>query len=356
MNLMNTKYIKAAFLALLPTLAIDAGAGPLTAGQTLKRARGEVMAAGDDRMAPVLAEVPAGEFHTDSLAPAARAWLDMYVAEYNSLSAGDAGRAAADYANLGSLYGEWEPIAPVVSAKWNQDTPYNQLCPGQNGRKCMTGCVPTAMAQLIYTNISELKAIDAVVPADAYPLYSGQECVLQVLLVNNGKLDLMGYARVGLIRSGSADESFLCSAAISDLNVAAGLNSLIGAKMCLADASGKALAAGTYRIGLVDAYGNTIIRNEVYAEVIESTGSQWSYSGTPRVENYLNMPSQLVRGYKWPHMPYMLIAGQHNLRLYVTFYNPTTGYEVYNYTARFGKFNGYNGIMSINDITIIAVR
>lgn len=40
-------------------------------------------------------------------------------------------------------------IANLVTTKWNQDSPYNNLCPEINGQHCMTGCVATAMAQIL---------------------------------------------------------------------------------------------------------------------------------------------------------------------------------------------------------------
>lgn len=40
-------------------------------------------------------------------------------------------------------------IAPLVATKWNQSSPYNDLCPEQNNQRCVTGCVATAMAQVL---------------------------------------------------------------------------------------------------------------------------------------------------------------------------------------------------------------
>lgn len=42
-----------------------------------------------------------------------------------------------------------ENIAPLVATKWNQSAPYNDLCPVQNNQRCVTGCVATAMAQVL---------------------------------------------------------------------------------------------------------------------------------------------------------------------------------------------------------------
>ncbi len=42
-----------------------------------------------------------------------------------------------------------EDITPIVKTKWNQSTPYNNLCPLVGGQRSVTGCVATAMAQLM---------------------------------------------------------------------------------------------------------------------------------------------------------------------------------------------------------------
>lgn len=43
-----------------------------------------------------------------------------------------------------------EEVAPMLTTKWDQDTPYNNLCPVFNGSvRCLTGCVATAMAQVL---------------------------------------------------------------------------------------------------------------------------------------------------------------------------------------------------------------
>ena len=41
------------------------------------------------------------------------------------------------------------PIAPLLTTKWDQSAPYNNMCPELNGVRCASGCVATAMAQVI---------------------------------------------------------------------------------------------------------------------------------------------------------------------------------------------------------------
>lgn len=40
-------------------------------------------------------------------------------------------------------------VSALISTKWDQDTPYNNLCPYENGNRSMVGCVATAMAQVM---------------------------------------------------------------------------------------------------------------------------------------------------------------------------------------------------------------
>lgn len=41
-------------------------------------------------------------------------------------------------------------VAPLCPTQWGQDKPYNTLCPQKAGRRCPTGCVATALAQIMY--------------------------------------------------------------------------------------------------------------------------------------------------------------------------------------------------------------
>lgn len=44
---------------------------------------------------------------------------------------------------------EREPIEPLCGTKWDQGEPYNDDCPSDDGGRCLTGCVATALAQLM---------------------------------------------------------------------------------------------------------------------------------------------------------------------------------------------------------------
>ena len=42
-----------------------------------------------------------------------------------------------------------DSIAPMLTTLWQQEHPYNLLCPTAGGSRCLTGCVATAMAQIL---------------------------------------------------------------------------------------------------------------------------------------------------------------------------------------------------------------
>ncbi len=107
---------------------------------------GFVLVSGDDRTEAVLGYADSGSFSTDDMPASLQAWLDGYAAqlawldEHEQTTHRASARAAAR-----------SVIAPMLQTTWNQSAPYNLMCP-TNGDKghCVTGCVATSMAQLMY--------------------------------------------------------------------------------------------------------------------------------------------------------------------------------------------------------------
>lgn len=72
-------------------------------------------------------------------------WLDVYAAEIRA--ARNAGTSDANSAP--AMRQSRAAINPLIATRWGQDEPYNALCPELNGKRSVTGCVATAMAQVI---------------------------------------------------------------------------------------------------------------------------------------------------------------------------------------------------------------
>lgn len=107
---------------------------------------GYIVVSGDDEIYPLLADVGDGVFVMDELSPATRWMLDSYDRQISSFATSDdADMGLADY------YNRWGEIDPIMTTRWDQLHPYNKYCPVQGGRTCVTGCVATALAQVVHS-------------------------------------------------------------------------------------------------------------------------------------------------------------------------------------------------------------
>ena len=104
---------------------------------------GFVIVSADDRTVPILGYSDHGTFDVNRLPENARKWLEGYEQQIRSL-----GNIPYKYDNARRAVGT--PIAPLITARWNQGAPYNNQCPMVDGQRGVTGCVATAMAQVMY--------------------------------------------------------------------------------------------------------------------------------------------------------------------------------------------------------------
>ena len=120
--------------------------------------KGFVIVAGDDAVTPILAYADRGDFSEREMAPAAKAMLESYAQQIEMIQQDPSLSVAAATS--------YAAIAPMVESQWNQSEPYNYMCPtieGEPGRS-VTGCVATAMAQIMYYHkwpVAETKVIPA---------------------------------------------------------------------------------------------------------------------------------------------------------------------------------------------------
>ena len=118
---------------------------------------GFVMVSGDDCAIPILGYSGTTNCVGGELMDNVRSWLGYYDGTIGAaVLNGDVATSeiAAQWNNLRAGNQPMEPqsvtaVAPLISTTWNQDAPYNNLCPGAGTNKALVGCVAIAMAQLM---------------------------------------------------------------------------------------------------------------------------------------------------------------------------------------------------------------
>ncbi|MBR5726610.1 MAG: C10 family peptidase [Muribaculaceae bacterium] len=102
---------------------------------------GFIIVAGDDRAPAVLGYSDQGTFDPANVAPALADLLESYVEQIEALEQGAQPRLAV---------ASRQPISPLLTSMWAQGGPYNNLLPFVGNSHAVTGCVATAMAQVMY--------------------------------------------------------------------------------------------------------------------------------------------------------------------------------------------------------------
>ncbi|MDR2627596.1 MAG: C10 family peptidase, partial [Dysgonamonadaceae bacterium] len=124
---------------------------------TMNDEGGFIVVSGDDVAKPVLAYSDEGTF--DESNPNLSYWMETLAQEIagaieNNVSQDPKTKEA--WATFDSettapvpLRSSGDYIDPLVKTKWNQGAPYNNLCPMISDKRTVTGCVATAMAQIM---------------------------------------------------------------------------------------------------------------------------------------------------------------------------------------------------------------
>ena len=118
---------------------------------------GFVIISGNDRAKTILGYADAGSFDVNNLPDGMKYWLDGFVDELKSLentTESDSLSSSRESSTpLQKVNNSTNAVAPLLgNIKWNQGAPYNNLCPlipPQNTMRSATGCVATAMAQVM---------------------------------------------------------------------------------------------------------------------------------------------------------------------------------------------------------------
>ena len=109
---------------------------------------GFVIVSGDDRTEPILGYSDRGSLNPDSV-PDNVKWLLGYYERVLTAIAND-----KNYTRPARTRGAEEraKVETLMATEWGQDFPYNIKCPIFNGQRSVTGCVATAMAQVLNYN------------------------------------------------------------------------------------------------------------------------------------------------------------------------------------------------------------
>lgn len=104
---------------------------------------GFLVVAADDAVTPLLGYSERGSFDPENIPANMKAFLDGYTAEIRWAS------AHPDLVRARKASPERAAVSPICTTTWSQEEPYNLDCPVMDGYRAVTGCVATAMAQIM---------------------------------------------------------------------------------------------------------------------------------------------------------------------------------------------------------------
>lgn len=109
---------------------------------------GYAVISADDVAEALLGYADEGRFDPDNIPANMKAWLETYTAEIAWASTQSSSEGISTYTSGRPTRSS---IAPLCKTQWNQSAPYNNECPldPRNNQRCVTGCVATAMAQVM---------------------------------------------------------------------------------------------------------------------------------------------------------------------------------------------------------------
>ena len=102
-----------------------------------------VVVSGDDQAPEILMYGVEGKLDMDNIPPAMQWLLNKYKYQIDGLKAGTMKPVSAPMFSATA-------VAPLVTANWDQSSPYNNQCPTSGGRRAVTGCPATSLAMCYY--------------------------------------------------------------------------------------------------------------------------------------------------------------------------------------------------------------
>ena len=102
---------------------------------------GFVIVSGDERTEEILGYSTEGNINLTDMPENMRAWLKGYEEQIKAIP--------TNYLPIKMPTISEKPIEPLIKTSWGQEDPYNLQTPEIDGQHCVTGCVATAMAQIM---------------------------------------------------------------------------------------------------------------------------------------------------------------------------------------------------------------
>ena len=152
---------------------------------------GYVIASGDDRTIPILGYSLTGSIDAESMPDNMRSWLQSYADDISLLSKSYTAFQQTEDTGLA-------PITPLLHTTWYQVNPYDLMTPvyegteksSWKGKHSATGCVATAMAQVMYYHRWPQDATTTI-PSYTFMYNEKEPCTLPELPATTFKWDQM---------------------------------------------------------------------------------------------------------------------------------------------------------------------
>lgn len=112
-----------------------------------------VIVSADERMKDVLGYCNHSTYVTEQAPEALKCLLDEYATQYEIIQEGktakrkSAQKKMPHYLVTNPL--PYKNVSALLQTKWGQGNPYNKYCPYVGNKQCITGCLATAMAQVM---------------------------------------------------------------------------------------------------------------------------------------------------------------------------------------------------------------
>lgn len=118
--------------------------------------KGFVMVSGDKSISPILAFSDEEGFQPENMSPGTQLWMDWYSSAVRKAHLEKSKSENPEWKMIlsgSNKKNDQKLVAPLVTARWNQDNNYNYHCPEHPsgpGGHCYAGCVSTAMSMIMY--------------------------------------------------------------------------------------------------------------------------------------------------------------------------------------------------------------